>query len=174
MIRIFLSIVSFLLIISGITPLSQAKTYQYSEKDIKMIARVVYGESRSQPFLGKAAVSLVVINRHESGRYGKTIRCVIFAKNQFYVAKKTDQTCIRAVHWAIKNRVLPKNTYYFRRSKSKNWHHRQYYCRIGSHSFYTSGKAKDVTGPLYIDRRGKLKERETGRNIYMIPNSVVS
>lgn len=143
-------------------PAAQAKTFKYTSADIKLIARVVYAESRNQPYLGKIAVALVVINRYESGIYGKTL-AMVTRKGQFCKSVRTSQTCINAVKWAIKNRVLPKNTFYFQRSKSLFWGGRKRiirYCRIGAHSFYTLGKAKSVTGDRYIDKNGKLVERK--------------
>jgi|GEM_PF-3853590 len=46
----------------------------YSAAEKKLIARVVYAESRGEPFEDQAAVAAVVINRYESGRFGRTLK----------------------------------------------------------------------------------------------------
>ena len=59
--------------------------YQYSEDEKKLIARVVYAESRGERWEGKVAVAQVVINRFESGKFGNSVKRVVFAKKQFGV-----------------------------------------------------------------------------------------
>ena len=115
--------------------------HKYTEKEIILIARVVYAESRGEPFLGKVAVAQVVMNRFEAG-YGKTVASVVFARHQFCVSRKTNSECIRAVRSALIKKILPKNTYFFRTSRSTHWRKGMYYYkRIGHHSFFTLGKA---------------------------------
>ncbi len=111
--------------------------YAYSDEEKAYIARVVYAEARGETFEGKVAVAAVVLNRFESGRFGKTVKRVVFARNQFAVSKKYTAECIAAVEAAIEqNDSYPEDMYYFRVSKSKKWRNFDYYARIGNHSFY--------------------------------------
>lgn len=114
------------------------ETYQYSEQEKKLIARVVYAEARGERWEGKVAVAQVVINRFESGRFGKTVRKVVFAKHQFAVSSKYNDECMRAVEAAINERSYPHNMYYFQVSRKKKWKNFVYFGRIGNHSFYCS------------------------------------
>lgn len=115
---------------------SEKKERLYSNKDKILIARVVYAESNGEPFEGQVAVAAVVINRYESGRFGKTIRRVVYAKNQFSVGKRYKKQNMDAVEKAISEDKYPHNMFYFKRSKSRHWRNLKYYCRIGHHSFF--------------------------------------
>ncbi len=111
--------------------------YAYSDEEKAYVARVVYAEARGEIFDGKVAVAAVVLNRFESGRFGKTVKKVVFARNQFAVSKKYSAECMAAVEAAIEQSdAYPDDMYYFRVSKSKKWRNFDYYTRIGNHSFY--------------------------------------
>ena len=62
--------------------------YQYSEAEKIIIARVVYAESRGECFEGQVAVAQTVINRFESGKFGKTVKRVATTPNQFAYSRK--------------------------------------------------------------------------------------
>lgn len=51
--------------------------------DRDLIARTVVGEAANQPFEGQQAVAAVILNRLNSGRFGKSISDVVFAPSQF-------------------------------------------------------------------------------------------
>lgn len=108
---------------------------KYTDDEKKMIARVVYAEARGESFEGKVAVAQVILNRYESGKFGKSIESVVYSKHQFAVGRRYDYACMEAVEYAIDNSPYPKNMYYFQKSKRKNWHGK-YFDRIGNHSFY--------------------------------------
>jgi len=109
----------------------------YAEQEKACIARVVYAEARGEPFEGKVAVAAVVLNRFESGKFGRTVKKVVFARNQFAVSRRYNAECMAAVNAAIDQRdAFPDNMYYFQVSKSKRWRNFKYYTRIGHHSFY--------------------------------------
>lgn len=55
----------------------------YTEEDVKLLARLIYGESRGEPYEGQVAVGAVVLNRVESDEFPDTIEEVIFQKRQF-------------------------------------------------------------------------------------------
>ena len=56
---------------------------QTSDKDITLLARCVYGESRGEPYNGQVAVAAVVLNRVKSSKFPNTIYGVIYQKNAF-------------------------------------------------------------------------------------------
>ncbi len=125
--------------------------------EIQLIARVVYAEARGEPFLGKVAVANVVLNRYESGRFGKTVTRVVRQRHQFCVARRTNQACRDAVLILIRNnlRLLPPNVYYFKRS-AKRWRNFKRYCKIARHNFFAQGKPVPDTNKPYINKNGRL------------------
>ena len=116
---------------------AEEASYEYSEEEKAYIARVVYAEARGEAFEGQVAVAAVVLNRFESGRFGKTVKRVVFARHQFAVSRKYNDESMAAVEAAIEQRgEFPEDMYYFQVSKRKRWRNFEYYDRIGNHSFY--------------------------------------
>jgi len=56
-------------------------TLNKSEMDI--LARVIHGEARGEPYVGQVAVGAVVMNRIKSGKFPNTIREVVFQSGAF-------------------------------------------------------------------------------------------
>ncbi|MGL5150358.1 MAG: cell wall hydrolase [Clostridium sp.] len=79
-----------------------------SEQDIDLMAKLVYAESRGEPFEGKVAVASVVLNRVISPNFPSTVTDVIFQKNAFScvingnIKAYPDQICYDAVYEAIR------------------------------------------------------------------------
>lgn len=119
------------------------QAYLYNEEDMELMARTVHAEARGEEFEGKVAVAQVIINRYESGRFGDSIRRVVFARNQFAVSKKYDDECMQAVEAAVEEKLHPEDMYYFRVSKKKKWRNFVFYDRIGDHSFYCAKTQAD-------------------------------
>lgn len=79
-----------------------------SATEIKDLARLVHGEARGEPFEGQVAVAAVVINRLQSGKFGNSVRQVIFqpgaftavSDGQFYL--NPNQTSFQAVQAALR------------------------------------------------------------------------
>lgn len=148
-------------------PISQAQAHQlltenaskksFTNAEILLIAKVVYAEARGEPFLGKVAVANVVLNRYESGIFGKTVKVVVKRRHQFSVGRRTNDECKQAVLFLINNnlRLLPSNVYYFKRS-AKPWRSFTLYCAIGRHHFFTQGIPVVDTTKSYIDENGTL------------------
>lgn len=55
----------------------------YTAEDLEVLARVIHGEARGEPYVGQVAVGAVVMNRVKSTSFPNTIRAVVYAKNQF-------------------------------------------------------------------------------------------
>ena len=58
----------------------------FSDDEWDLLERIAIAEGGNQGVKGQALIMRVVINRWQSGRYGETLREVIFAPNQFYTA----------------------------------------------------------------------------------------
>ena len=113
----------------------------YSHREKLLIARVVYSEARGEPFEGQVAVAAVVLNRYESGKFGKSISKIVFAPDQFAITEKYNASGMAAAEAAIANRdTYPDNMFFFQVSKSRTWRNFVYYKRIGGHSFYCAAK----------------------------------
>ena len=58
----------------------------FSEDDEDLLMRIAIAEAGNQGVKGMALIMRVVINRWQSGRYGETLKSVIYAQGQFYTA----------------------------------------------------------------------------------------
>lgn len=70
----------------GITSLStssSAASASYNESETYVLARLVHGEARGEPYLGKVAVAAVVLNRVRSSYFPNTISGVIYQAGAF-------------------------------------------------------------------------------------------
>lgn len=54
-----------------------------SESEIYLLARLVHGEARGEPYIGKVAVAAVVLNRVKSASFPNTISGVIYQAGAF-------------------------------------------------------------------------------------------
>lgn len=54
-----------------------------SSSDKELLARLVHAEAKGEPYAGKVAVALVVLNRVEDDRFPDKIKDVIYEKRQF-------------------------------------------------------------------------------------------
>lgn len=59
------------------------ETPKYTEEDVALLARLVYGEARGEPYEGQVAVAAVVLNRMKTAGFPNTMEGVIFQKLQF-------------------------------------------------------------------------------------------
>ncbi len=51
--------------------------------DVELLASLIQAEAGGEPYLGQVAVGAVCVNRLKTGKYGGSIRNVIYAPNQF-------------------------------------------------------------------------------------------
>ena len=58
--------------------------YQYDEKEVNIISKIVYGEARGLSKTAQSAVVWCILNRVDSVYYGDTITEVALAKAQFH------------------------------------------------------------------------------------------
>lgn len=62
---------------------SQSGSSSYSEADIQLLARLIYGEARGESYVGQVAVGAVVINRIKSSSFPNTMSGVIYQRYAF-------------------------------------------------------------------------------------------
>lgn len=55
----------------------------YQESELRLLARLVNGEARGEPYIGQVAVAAVVLNRVKSPAFPNTISGVIFQQGAF-------------------------------------------------------------------------------------------
>ena len=98
-----------------------------TSEEREMIARLVYLEANTESIECQRAVVSVVMNRLESGYWGKTIKEVIYAPGQFSPASLIKHTTPRkinyeAVDYVINNGItIPKYILYFSAGKFFSW-----------------------------------------------------
>lgn len=106
----------------------------------ELLARMVWVESRGEPFEGQQAVAEVVLNRLVAGNFQNSVESIIMAQGQFNSSKFLDdaepnQTQYEAVERALKGPyVTPINTVYFGRLPSING---SVWKWVGGHCFST-------------------------------------
>ena len=101
----------------------------YTEEDVELLARLVHGEARGEPYEGQVAVAAVVLNRMETTGYPNTMEGVIFEEaqfscvtdGQFYIDIPQDSTVYQAARDALEG-VDPTNgsLYFYNPDTSTN------------------------------------------------------
>lgn len=75
--------------------------------DIYLLARVIYGEARGEPYKGQVAIAAVVLNRVDSSSFPNTIAKVVYQEGAFSIVQDgqinlaPDDTAIRAAKDAM-------------------------------------------------------------------------
>lgn len=79
-----------------------------TEEDLSLMAKIVYAESKGEPYEGKVAVASVILNRVLSPGFPDNIKDVIFQPNAFScvvngeINVTPNEECFNAVYDAIK------------------------------------------------------------------------
>lgn len=85
--KILMVIMAVILFAGNMTcaPAVQAaeKKADYSARDVKLLASIIYCEAGNQSFAGKVAVGCVVMNRKRSKQFPNTVEKVIRQRGQF-------------------------------------------------------------------------------------------
>lgn len=113
---------------------------------VDLLARLINGEARGEPYKGQVAVGAVVMNRVKSSEFPDTISGVIYQKGQFSCVtdgqfnKAIDEnsTVYKAAQEAINGSDPTNGCIFFynpKTSKSKWLYTRQTVVTIGSHRF---------------------------------------
>ena len=62
---------------------SNSSSSSTSSSDLNLLARIIYGEARGEPYTGQVAVGAVVLNRVRHSSFPNTIAGVIYQKGAF-------------------------------------------------------------------------------------------
>ncbi len=62
---------------------SQSQRGSYSDSDVALLARLIYGEARGESYVGQVAVGAVVMNRIKSASFPNTMAGVIYQSYAF-------------------------------------------------------------------------------------------
>ena len=136
-----------------------AKRKTYTDKDLYLLARLVYSESGGEPYEGKLAVANVVINRMKRKNY--TLTKVIYQKGQFdgiktsrFISTKKGEEivfkeCLKAAEEILEGkRILPHTVQYFHNPKTSTdnkwtrYIEKHQYMKIGRHLFCHNPREK--------------------------------
>lgn len=115
-----------------------------SNNNLYLLARLVHGEARGEPYKGKVAVAAVVLNRVRSASFPNTVAGVIYQSGAFdavsdgQINLQPDQESINAARDAL-NGWDPSNGclyYYNPKTATSRWMlSRPVLLRIGNHAF---------------------------------------
>jgi len=92
---------------------------QLSEEDKELIARIVYAESKGEPYIGKIGVASVILNRLNHPCFPKSIKNIVYQKNAFscisnnYESIKPDIETYKAVYEALNGYDPTDNCVFF-------------------------------------------------------------
>ena len=67
----------------GISSSTSGATSSYSNSDVNLLARLIYGEARGESYVGQVAVGAVVMNRIKSSSFPNTMAGVIYQSYAF-------------------------------------------------------------------------------------------
>ena len=124
---------------------SSASRGSNTNGNLYLLARLVYGEARGEPYKGQVAVAAVVLNRVKSSKFPNSVSGVIYQSGAFSVVSDgqinltPDETAIKAARDAM-NGYDPTNgcLYYYNPAKTTNkWMlSKPVLLRIGNHAFF--------------------------------------
>ena len=128
----------------GITLSGSVSAASYNESETYLLGRLVHGEARGEPYVGKVAVAAVVLNRVKSASFPNTISGVIYQAGAFdavadgQINLTPDEDSLRAARDAL-NGWDPTGgcLYYYNPATSTNswiWS-RTVQLSIGKHNF---------------------------------------
>ena len=117
--------------------------YNAEESDRDLLAKILYCDGGGESVDCQKAIMSVIVNRLNSGKWGNTIKSVIYAKGQFspifdgsMQRAKPTQTQYDIVDYVLENgSTLPSWVMYFRASYHFSWKGYTPYCTIDNTYF---------------------------------------
>lgn len=91
----------------GISSSSSSSGSSSSNSNLNLLAHLIYGEARGEPYTGQVAVGAVVLNRVRSSKFPNTIAGVIYQSGAFTAVSdgqinlQPDSTAIKAAQDAL-------------------------------------------------------------------------
>lgn len=138
--------------------------YKYTPTEVTILAKLIYGEARSESEEGKIAVANVVMNRVlNPSKFGNSITTVV-TKSQFSGYNPDSTTsgpvyrkCLEAARWVLDWEVwvIPQDIYYYERAQEE-YFYGTFYNKIGNHCFYRtaySGRSRNKGIPPRLFER---------------------
>ncbi len=113
-------------------------------RDLNLLARIIHGEARGEPYTGQVAVGAVVLNRVRDSRFPKTIAGVIYQPGAFdavsdgQINLEPDTSSLNAARDALNgwDPTYGCVYYYNPATATSSWiWSRQIVIRIGKHNF---------------------------------------
>src|SRR6056297_2432751 len=114
-------------------------------KDVEILARAIYAESRGEPYKGQVAVGAVILNRVKSANFPNSIEKVVYQDGQFSSVQDgqinllPNETALNAAKEAINGKDPSKGALYFYNPKTAKtlwWlNTRDKLTEIGNHVF---------------------------------------
>ncbi len=123
---------------------SSSTNSSYSSSDLDLLARVVYGEARGEPYLGQVAVAAVVLNRVKSSSFPNTISGVVYqpwaftAVNDGQINLTPNETARKAAQDAMNgwDPTYGCLYYYNPKTATSSWiRQKEIHLSIGAHVF---------------------------------------
>lgn len=126
---------------------SKGTNLYVTKDDVHLMAQIVYGESRAEPYEGKVAVASVILNRLKDSKFPNNIESVIKQKAAFSCLKHgkinvtpTDH-CYKAVRDALNGKDPTNNAVFFYNPKiaTSSWMkniNKKHSKKIGNHIFF--------------------------------------
>ncbi len=130
--------------INNLTP-KEVLYHTVSDKEIELLARLIHGEARGEPYIGQVAVGAVIINRVIDSYFPDSIRRVVYQPGQFspvangQINLRPNRTSYRAARAALKGKDPTRGACYFYNpdtARNVSWfQQRTTIVRIGNHVF---------------------------------------
>lgn len=123
---------------------STSSSSSSSSTDLNLLARVVYGEARGEPYTGQVAVAAVVLNRVKSSSFPNTVAGVVYQSGAFdcvadgQINLTPNQSAYNAARDALNGWDPTSNClfYYNPRTATSKWMlSRPVKLTIGNHAF---------------------------------------
>lgn len=128
----------------GISSSDNSSSGTYSDSDVQLLARLIYGEARGESYVGQVAVGAVVLNRIKSASFPNTMSGVIYqsyaftAVNDGQINLTPDETAKKAAKDAMNgwDPTYGAIYYYNPKTATSAWiFSRQTTVTIGNHVF---------------------------------------
>lgn len=124
--------------------LSASSSSSSTSSDLNLLARIIYGEARGEPYTGQVAVGAVVLNRVKSSSFPNTISGVIYQSGAFdavsdgQINLAPNDTAYRAAQDALNgwDPTYGCLFYYNPKTATSKWMlSKKVHLSIGNHSF---------------------------------------
>ncbi|TDX46613.1 cell wall hydrolase [Orenia marismortui] len=130
--------------INNLTP-KEVLYHTISNREFELLARLIYGEARGEPYVGQVAVGAVILNRVIGSYFPNNITDVIYQPRQFspvangQINLRPNRTAYQAARAALRGEDPTRGAQYFynpRTAKHQWWFKtRKVLVQIGNHVF---------------------------------------